>query len=69
MSDSCNIPATVLCSSQRSALPSDRHMSPFQLSQLLVTLKKPQISLSAYLLMPFAMLQPVLSSSLDLYSS
>jgi len=58
----------LLHSSQLSALPSDKQLRPFQLSQLLVTLKQPQISLSAYLLMPFATLQPVLPGSPDLYS-
>lgn len=67
-SDSCNIPATVLHSSQLPALPSHKQLSPFQLSQLLVTLKEPQISLSAYLLTPFAILQPVLPGSPGLYS-
>lgn len=51
-----------------SALPSDKQLSPFQLSQLLATLEEPQISLSAYLSLPFAMLQPVLSGSPDRYS-
>lgn len=66
------IPATTqpLCStlhSYLSALPSDKRLSPSQVSQLLVTLQEPQISLSAYALMPFATLQPVLPGSPGLY--